>query len=152
MILAFPYLRVVVMMWLSEPGETTPTVAIPGAFTSAALMLGVLATFVLGVSPEPLLDLADRGRRVHPVTQLRVGRASRGVPPWPAAWGIVARGGRRESSDGCGIVRAVVQSGRAAGASVGITFADPALEESSRACLERSRRRCATPSTAPTRC
>ena len=30
MILAFPYLRVVVMMWLSEPGESTPTVVDPG--------------------------------------------------------------------------------------------------------------------------
>ncbi|HEX8629738.1 MAG TPA: NADH-quinone oxidoreductase subunit NuoN, partial [Catenuloplanes sp.] len=30
MILAFPYLRVVVMMWLSEPGESTPTVTVPG--------------------------------------------------------------------------------------------------------------------------
>jgi NADH-quinone oxidoreductase subunit N len=39
MILAFPYLRVVVMMWLSEPGESTPTVSIPGALTSATLDL-----------------------------------------------------------------------------------------------------------------
>ncbi|GFJ79242.1 NADH-quinone oxidoreductase subunit N [Phytohabitans houttuyneae] len=31
MLLAFPYLRVVVMMWLSEPGETTPAVSIPVA-------------------------------------------------------------------------------------------------------------------------
>jgi NADH-quinone oxidoreductase subunit N len=60
MILAFPYLRVVVMMWLSEPGENSPTVAIPGAFTSAALMVGVLATLVLGVYPTPILDLATR--------------------------------------------------------------------------------------------
>jgi NADH-quinone oxidoreductase subunit N len=60
MILAFPYLRVVVMMWLSEPGENSPTVAIPGAFTSAALMVGVLATLVLGVYPGPVLDLAAR--------------------------------------------------------------------------------------------
>ena len=42
MMLAFPYLRVVVMMWLSEPGESTPTVSIPGALTSAALVIGVL--------------------------------------------------------------------------------------------------------------
>jgi NADH-quinone oxidoreductase subunit N len=34
-------------------------VAIPGAFTSAALMLGVLATLVLGVFPTPVLDLAQ---------------------------------------------------------------------------------------------
>ncbi len=60
MVLAFPYLRVVVMMWLSEPSEQGPTVAIPGAFTSAALMLGVLATLLLGVYPSPVLDLAER--------------------------------------------------------------------------------------------
>src|SRR5258705_10169503 len=35
MILAFPYLRVVVLMWLSEPAEQSPTVSIPGAVTSA---------------------------------------------------------------------------------------------------------------------
>ncbi|HEY6596155.1 MAG TPA: NADH-quinone oxidoreductase subunit NuoN [Asanoa sp.] len=59
MILAFPYLRVVVMMWLSEPGETTPTVSIPGALTAAALVIGVAATLLLGVVPAPLLDLSD---------------------------------------------------------------------------------------------
>jgi NADH-quinone oxidoreductase subunit N len=59
MILAFPYLRVVVMLWLSEPAEQSPTVAIPGGYTSAALMVGVLATFVLGVFPPPVLDLAN---------------------------------------------------------------------------------------------
>jgi NADH-quinone oxidoreductase subunit N len=59
MILAFPYLRVVVMMWLSEPAESTPTVAVPGGLTAAALMIGVAATLVLGVAPAPLLDLAN---------------------------------------------------------------------------------------------
>ena len=59
MLLAFPYLRVVVMMWLSEPGETTPTVSIPGGLTAAALMIGVVATLVLGVAPAPLLDLTS---------------------------------------------------------------------------------------------
>jgi NADH-quinone oxidoreductase subunit N len=59
MILAFPYLRVVVMMWLSEPGDSTPTVSIPGALTSATLAIGGLATLVLGVVPAPLLDLTN---------------------------------------------------------------------------------------------
>jgi NADH-quinone oxidoreductase subunit N len=59
MLIAFPYLRVVVMMWLSEPGESTPTVSIPGALTSAALAIGVLATFALGVFPAPLIDLTN---------------------------------------------------------------------------------------------
>ncbi len=60
MILAFPYLRVVVVMWLSEPGENTPTVSIPGALTSAALAVGALATLLLGVVPAPLLDLTNK--------------------------------------------------------------------------------------------
>jgi NADH-quinone oxidoreductase subunit N len=58
-VLVFPYLRVVVLMYLSEPAENTPTVMVPGAFTSAALMVGVLATFVLGVYPGPVLDLVN---------------------------------------------------------------------------------------------
>jgi len=57
MLIAFPYLRVVVMLWLSEPGESTPTVSIPGFLTSAALAIGVLATIALGVVPAPLIDL-----------------------------------------------------------------------------------------------
>lgn len=60
MVLAFPYLRVVVLMWLSEPGEQSPTVSVPGALTSAALTVGVLATLVLGVYPSPVLDLANK--------------------------------------------------------------------------------------------
>jgi NADH-quinone oxidoreductase subunit N len=58
MVLAFPYLRVVVMMWLSEPGESTPSVSVPGALTSAALFIGVFVTLALGVVPGPVLDLA----------------------------------------------------------------------------------------------
>ncbi len=59
MVLAFPYLRVVVLMWLSEPAESTPTITLPGGLTAAALMIGVLATLLLGVVPAPLLDIAD---------------------------------------------------------------------------------------------
>ena len=59
MLLAFPYLRVIVMMWLSEPGESTPAVSIPGFLTSAALVIGVIVTFALGVVPAPLLDLTN---------------------------------------------------------------------------------------------
>jgi NADH-quinone oxidoreductase subunit N len=60
LIIAFPYLRVVVMMWLSEPGESTATMEVPGALTSAALAFGVIATVALGVVPGPLLDLASQ--------------------------------------------------------------------------------------------
>jgi len=56
-ILAFPYLRVVVLMWLSEPTESTPPVSLPGALTTAALVIGVGVTVLLGVAPAPLLDV-----------------------------------------------------------------------------------------------
>jgi NADH-quinone oxidoreductase subunit N len=59
MVLAFPYLRVVVLMWLSEPGESTPAVSIPGALTAAAVTIGAAATLLLGVVPQPLIDITE---------------------------------------------------------------------------------------------
>jgi NADH-quinone oxidoreductase subunit N len=59
-IVAFPYLRVVVMMWLSEPGESTPAVSIPGALTAAAVTIGAAVTLLLGVVPSPVLDMTTR--------------------------------------------------------------------------------------------
>lgn len=57
-ILAFPYLRVVVLMWLSEPSESTATMVSPGVLTGTALGIGALFTVGLGVVPGPMLDLA----------------------------------------------------------------------------------------------
>ncbi|HEY7222286.1 MAG TPA: NADH-quinone oxidoreductase subunit NuoN [Micromonosporaceae bacterium] len=59
MVLAFPYLRVVVMMWLSEPAENAPSVSGAGTLTWTAVWAGAIATFVLGVYPSPVLDLAQ---------------------------------------------------------------------------------------------
>ena len=56
---AFFYARVVVLMFFHEPAPDGPTVSIPSAYTTAAIALGVTVTFVLGVFPQPLLDLAD---------------------------------------------------------------------------------------------
>ena len=56
----FFYARVLVLMFFSEPAVDGPTVAIPSAFTAATIALGFAVTLVLGVMPEPLLDLADR--------------------------------------------------------------------------------------------
>ena len=52
--------------------------SIPGAFTSAALMVGVLATLVLGVYPAPVLDLAEQRVAVRPVTRRPRRRGQRG--------------------------------------------------------------------------
>ena len=57
---AFFYARVVVLMFFHDPLPDGPTVALPSAYTTAAIALGVTVTLVLGVLPQPLLDLADQ--------------------------------------------------------------------------------------------
>ncbi len=58
---AFFYLRVIVLMYFSEPAADGPTVTVPGAFTTAAITLGVLVTLLLGVAPAFALDWAGSG-------------------------------------------------------------------------------------------
>ncbi|HKS51184.1 MAG TPA: NADH-quinone oxidoreductase subunit NuoN [Pseudonocardiaceae bacterium] len=58
---AFFYLRVVVLMYFSEPAADGPTVSVPGAFTTAAITLGVVVTLLLGVVPAFALDWAALG-------------------------------------------------------------------------------------------
>jgi len=59
-IAAFFYVRIIVLMFFSEPAIDGPTVAVPSIFTNVAITLGVVVTLLLGVVPQPLLDLADR--------------------------------------------------------------------------------------------
>jgi NADH-quinone oxidoreductase subunit N len=58
---AFYYLRVVVLMYFSEPAADGPTVSVPGAFTTAAITLGVVVTLLLGIAPTLALDWASVG-------------------------------------------------------------------------------------------
>ncbi|HEY3896317.1 MAG TPA: NADH-quinone oxidoreductase subunit NuoN [Pseudonocardiaceae bacterium] len=58
---AFFYLRVVVLMYFSEPAADGPTVSVPGAFTTAAITLGVVVTLLLGVVPTFALNWAALG-------------------------------------------------------------------------------------------
>jgi NADH-quinone oxidoreductase subunit N len=58
---AFFYLRVIVLMYFSEPAPDGPTVTVPGAFTTAAITLGVLVTLLLGVVPTLALTWASSG-------------------------------------------------------------------------------------------
>ena len=46
---------------------TVPTVVVPSVFTTAAIAVGVWSPSLLGVVPQPLLDLADRRVGVHPL-------------------------------------------------------------------------------------
>jgi len=59
-IAAFVYVRVVVLMYFTEPAGDSVRVVSPSLLTSAAVTVGVVMTLVLGVVPGPLLDLASR--------------------------------------------------------------------------------------------
>ena len=59
-IAAFFYVRVIVLMFFSEPAADGPTIAAPTVGTSAVVALAAAATVVLGVFPQPVLDLADQ--------------------------------------------------------------------------------------------
>ncbi|WP_223268281.1 NADH-quinone oxidoreductase subunit NuoN [Streptosporangium nondiastaticum] len=59
-IAAFFYVRVIVLMFFSEPKEDGPTVAVPSPLTSSAIAIGVAVTLVLGVAPQYFLDLAGQ--------------------------------------------------------------------------------------------
>jgi NADH-quinone oxidoreductase subunit N len=57
---AFFYVRVIVMMFFTEPVADGPVVATPGGGTAGAIAIAVAATILLGVFPQPVLDLANR--------------------------------------------------------------------------------------------
>ena len=58
---AFFYLRVIVLMYFSEPAPDGPTVTVPGAFTTIAITIGAAVTLFLGVWPSLALDWAGAG-------------------------------------------------------------------------------------------
>jgi proton-translocating NADH-quinone oxidoreductase chain N len=66
-IAGFFYARVIVLMFFSEPVPDGPVVAVPSVFTGIAVGVGALSAVVLGVFPQPVLDLAN-----HAATQLFV--------------------------------------------------------------------------------
>jgi NADH-quinone oxidoreductase subunit N len=55
---AFFYLRVIVLMYFSEPVGAGPTVTMPSVLTTIVIAVGFAATVALGVVPGPVLDLA----------------------------------------------------------------------------------------------
>lgn len=59
-IAAFFYIRVIVLMFFSEPKADGPTVAVPSPLTMATIAVGVAVTLVLGLAPQYFLDLAGQ--------------------------------------------------------------------------------------------
>jgi NADH-quinone oxidoreductase subunit N len=54
------YLRIVVLMYFRKSDSTEVAVAIPSNFTVIALVVTVLITLILGLYPQPLLDLISQ--------------------------------------------------------------------------------------------
>ncbi|WP_442800078.1 NADH-quinone oxidoreductase subunit NuoN [Nocardia sp. NBC_01730] len=58
-IAAFFYIRVIVLMFFTDPPADAPLITTP-ALTTTIVAVAAAATLVLGVFPQPLLDLAGR--------------------------------------------------------------------------------------------
>lgn len=58
-IAAYFYVRVIVLMFFTDPAEDAATVVIPSPLTSSVIGLGAGVTLILGVLPQPVLDLAQ---------------------------------------------------------------------------------------------
>ena len=56
---AFFYLRIVVLLFFTEPTNDTVTVVIPSIMTSVAITISALVTVILGVYPSLLLNTAQ---------------------------------------------------------------------------------------------
>ncbi|MRJ76089.1 NADH-quinone oxidoreductase subunit NuoN [Aeromicrobium sp. SMF47] len=56
---AYFYVRVIVLMFFTDPVGDGPTVAVPSALTSAVIVVAAVATVGLGIIPGPVLDLAQ---------------------------------------------------------------------------------------------
>ena len=102
-IAAFFYVRVIVLMFFSEPAPDGPTVAVPSPLTTITIALSVGVTLLLGVYPSP----GPRpGRSGHPVRPL--GRAPATCPrqhrqsPAPATDPGLARGAAARPGPGRG--------------------------------------------------
>jgi NADH-quinone oxidoreductase subunit N len=59
-IAAFFYVRIIVLMFFTDPSPTGPTVGIPGAGTVVCIAVCAVLTVAAGVFPGPLLELGQR--------------------------------------------------------------------------------------------
>lgn len=59
-IAAYFYVRVIVLMFFTDPPEDAPEVITPSWTTTATVTLAAAITFILGALPQPLLDLANQ--------------------------------------------------------------------------------------------
>jgi NADH-quinone oxidoreductase subunit N len=58
-IAAYFYVRVIVLMFFTDPPDDAPSVVVPSVLTTAVVTITAAVTFILGALPQPLLDLAN---------------------------------------------------------------------------------------------
>ncbi|KLO33456.1 NADH-quinone oxidoreductase subunit NuoN [Mycobacterium haemophilum] len=61
---AYFYVRVIVLMFFTEASDDTPQVVDPGILSKVAIAVCAVVTVVLGIAPQPLLDLADQAAQL----------------------------------------------------------------------------------------
>jgi NADH-quinone oxidoreductase subunit N len=61
---AYFYVRVIVSMYFNEATDDTPRVVAPGILSKVAIAVCAFVTVLLGIFPQPLLDLADRAAQL----------------------------------------------------------------------------------------
>ncbi|OBF81293.1 NADH-quinone oxidoreductase subunit N [Mycobacterium sp. 852002-51163_SCH5372311] len=61
---AYFYVRVIVLMFFTEGSDDTPHVHAPGILSKAAIAVCAAVTVVLGIVPQPLLDLANQAAQL----------------------------------------------------------------------------------------
>lgn len=60
---AFFYIRVIVLMFFSEPAADGPTVVLPPVMTTTAITISAAVTLILGILPGTVLELAKTAAR-----------------------------------------------------------------------------------------
>ncbi|RIR92167.1 proton-conducting transporter membrane subunit, partial [Mycobacteroides abscessus] len=58
-IAAYFYVRVIVVMFFADPLEDSGVLRIPGPAVTVSIAVSALITVLLGVAPQPLLDLVE---------------------------------------------------------------------------------------------
>lgn len=56
---AYFYVRVILLMFFTDPTEDTPLVVVPGGLSKAAIAVCAAVTVLLGIAPQPVFDLVD---------------------------------------------------------------------------------------------
>lgn len=62
-IAAYFYVRVIVLMFFTDPPENAPTVVVPSVLSTTVVTVTAAVTFALGALPQPLLDLANNANQ-----------------------------------------------------------------------------------------